>query len=148
MTLRDVVSRNVIPIELDDGTIERLEADLQAELASIEPLPGALDVLGRLRERGFRLAIVSNLAAPYAKPIKRWLGPLIDVQVLSFEIGAAKPLAVIYEEACRRLGLRPSEVLMVGDSLRNDVAGPMAAGLQARHLSPGATLRELLRDLL
>lgn len=148
MTLRDVVARNAIPIQIGDDALQELGVHLQAELASIEPLPGTFDVLTRLRECGYRLAIVSNLATPYAKPIEDWLGSLIDVQVLSFEIGAAKPSAVIYGEACRRLGLRPSEVLMIGDSLRNDVEGPMAAGLQARHLRPGATLRELLRDLL
>lgn len=148
MTLRDVVARNVIPIQIGDDALQELEVHLQAELASIEPLPGVLDVLSRLRERGYRFAVVSNLAVPYAKPIEDWLGSLIDVTVLSFEIGAPKPSAAIYEEACRRLALRPSEVLMIGDSLRNDVASPMAAGLQARHLRPGATLRQAVHDLL
>lgn len=148
MSLRDVVERNVPPITLEAGRLVKLEDDLKHEVASIQPLPGAIEVLQRLRGLGFKLAIASNLALPYAEPLRHWLESHVDVEVLSFEVNASKPSASFYREACKRLGLAPAEVLMVGNSLQNDVLGAKAAGLQARHLQPGETIQRSLRDLL
>lgn len=148
ISLRDVANSIVTPIAFEAGLIQRLEDDLQYEVASVQPLPGAVEMLTRLRDAGYRLAIISNLAMPYAEPLRKWLGKRVDAEVLSFEVGAAKPSALMYDEACRLLDLRPSEVLMVGNSLRNDFFGAMAAGLQARHLRSGEILRQILHDLL
>jgi HAD superfamily hydrolase (TIGR01549 family) len=148
MSLRDVVERNMPRIELRAGILEKLEADLLNELASVQPLPGAIEALQHLRDLGYRLAVASNLALPYSEPLKNWLGSLVDVQILSFEVGSAKPSALFYEETCKRLAVEPSEVLMVGNSLKNDVVAAEAAGLQARHLRLGERLQQTLRDLL
>lgn len=45
-----------------------------------------------------------------------------------------KPQVEIYRLVCRRLGVEPSQVLFVGDSLEADVQGPHAAGLFAIHI--------------
>jgi HAD superfamily hydrolase (TIGR01509 family) len=36
--------------------------------------------------------------------------------ILSFEIGAEKPSATVFDTACAKLGAKPHECLMVGDS--------------------------------
>ena len=107
MSLRDVANRNFAESMLEAGILEKLEDDLRLELASVQPLPGALEVLQRLRGLGYRLAIASNLALPYAGPLRQWLAAFIDVEVLSFEVGAAKPSALLYEETCKRLEVAP-----------------------------------------
>ena len=45
------------------------------------------------------------------------------------DIGYDKPDVRFYEEALRRCGLKPSEVLMVGDSMTTDIIGAQNAGL-------------------
>ena len=62
---------------------------------------------------------------------------LFRFQLGAREFGAAKPDAGIFREACRRLGLRPCEVLHVGDHPHADVAGAAAAGLRTCWIDRG-----------
>ena len=78
-----------------------------------------------------------------------------DVVTISGELGCAKPDERVYHAAVGMLGLRPAEVAMVGDDLRNDVAGALEAGLGAavwvagfeEHLPPGARLARELAEV-
>ncbi|PWG01949.1 HAD family hydrolase [Sphingosinicella humi] len=147
LELAGVVSTNKRSIEIDQAKLRALEADLAAELASVRPISGARETLRALRRRGYRLATASNLAPPYAEPLRRLVGGLVDVECLSFEIGAVKPSASFYAQLCSLLGCEPSEVLMVGDSLPNDRDAAMDAGLSARHIAAGDTISRALADL-
>lgn len=109
-------------------------SDLAAELASVMPYPESRAVLMALRKRGMQITVASNLALPYAQPIRVHLGDLFDSACLSFEVGHVKPDAAFYHALCRQLHLAPAEVLMVGDSWRCDYQGATAAGLHALHL--------------
>jgi len=108
---------------------------LQDELASIALFPETLTVLRELRQRGYKLALCSNLALPFAAPIEALLGPLLDVKIWSFEVQCIKPEGAIYQKLCEALALPAEDVLMVGDSLASDYTGARAAGLHARHLT-------------
>ena len=52
------------------------------------------------------------------------------VVVASTDVGAGKPDRRIFDVAVAQLGVGPSDVLVVGDSLEKDVAGAAAAGLR------------------
>jgi HAD superfamily hydrolase (TIGR01450 family) len=64
-----------------------------------------------------------------------------------------KPHAPIFEMALERLGCRPSEAVMVGDSLATDVAGGRAAGMVTAWVDPAGELPDagqadvVVRDL-
>ena len=61
----------------------------------------------------------------------------VGVVVDSTRAGVAKPDPAIFGLALESLGVPASEaVLHVGDSLRSDVDGALAAGLQPIHLDP------------
>ncbi|MEU1285142.1 HAD-IA family hydrolase [Kitasatospora sp. NPDC005856] len=96
--------------------------------ANWRPYPDAVPVLRELRRRGVPVAVVSNVGWDL-RPIFRahGLDELVDVYVLSCEVGAQKPDPVIFETACERLGLAPADVLMVGDDLTCD-GGATALG--------------------
>ena len=49
----------------------------------------------------------------------------------SFEHGYLKPHPSIFEEALSRAGAEAATSLMVGDSVKADVAGALAAGMRA-----------------
>lgn len=108
-----------------------LEQELFAELASVRLFPEVTDVLHRLRVHGYRLAIVSNLAAPYAVPLKLLLPFPLNAYAWSFECGALKPEAAIFAEVARQLDCAPDEILMVGDTYAADYVGARAQGFQA-----------------
>jgi putative hydrolase of the HAD superfamily len=71
--------------------------------------------------------------APANEPKGVPVGVVIDSEV----VGVAKPDPAIFHMALNLLGVPPDRtVLHVGDSLRYDVAGALAAGLRPVHLDP------------
>ncbi len=64
------------------------------------------------------------------------LSPMLEDAYVSSEIGFDKPDVRFYEEALRRCGCRPEEVLMMGDSPTTDVIGAQQAGLDTCWYNP------------
>lgn len=56
---------------------------------------------------------------------------LITVSVSSAEHGYMKPHPSIFETALSKAGVKASESVMVGDSIRHDIDGALAAGMRA-----------------
>ena len=114
--------------------MQKIEEGIAAEVASMRLYPEVPAVLESIQKRGLKWAIVSNLATPYAEPLVKLLPLAPDACAWSFAVGYRKPEEGIYRHACAALGIAPSAVLMVGDSLLNDYAAPKQLGMQARHL--------------
>ena len=116
--------------------------------------PDVLPVLRALRPAsgrpGYRLGILSNTQSFDLDFLgSSGLGRAVDELCLSCDCGLLKPDPEIFRIASRRLGLPPEEILMVGDSLVDDVEGARCAGLQAIHLdrTAGAGAVTDLREL-
>ncbi len=122
-------------------SLAAIEKNVQRELASVRLFAEVEDTLDRLRARGFKLALASNLAVPYAQPVQALLGGRIDHYIWSFEVGTIKPDPAIFEALCVRLAAPPTQVLMVGDSMRADVVGARGFGMPALHLARKALHR-------
>ena len=58
------------------------------------------------------------------------LGALITTSVSSAEHGFMKPHPSIFESALARASVEPGDAIMVGDSLKADIEGALAAGLR------------------
>jgi HAD superfamily hydrolase (TIGR01549 family) len=80
---------------------------------------------------GKKLALCSNLVAPYVAPCQRALPGPMDALIWSCHIGAAKPDPAIYAAAAHALGLEPHDVLFVGDRQLEDVDGPRSVGMRS-----------------
>ncbi|MEV6398198.1 HAD-IA family hydrolase [Streptomyces sp. NPDC051907] len=104
----------------DDGLYDALYERHMAP-AAWRPYPDAAEVLGALRERGVRVAVVSNIGWDL-RPVFRehGLDPLVDAYALSYEHSVQKPDVRLFRAACEELELDPREVLMVGDDRRAD----------------------------
>lgn len=100
-------------------------------LERLQPMPGALTLIGRLSAR-CPVAIATNgsVAMQRAKLAASGLDRHISTVVISEAIGAAKPDARFFAHAVQALGSAPAATLMVGDHPRNDIAGAKAAGLR------------------
>lgn len=120
----------------------------------------ALPTLARLRERGLRLAILSNASDDRdVQQLTDSLGlrPFFEFVLTSAACGYRKPHERIFAEALARLGLPPEQVAMVGDTLRADILGANRCGLysvwinrrarppgeQTQAIRPRATIRAL-----
>ena len=88
-----------------------------------------------MRSHGYLVAICSNwgwdldLSLAQAGLIEH-----LDGAVTSARAGARKPHPRIFAVTTEVVGVPPSEVLFVGDSMRPDVEGSMAVGMTAVHI--------------
>ncbi len=114
------------------AVIEACAAAVDETLASARLLDGVLALLQFLKRRGFKLGLVSNVSSAHKAPVARFgLDALFDAMLFSCDEGRRKPDPEIYRELCRRLEVEPGRVLMVGDSLANDVLAPAAVGMRS-----------------
>ncbi|MEV6755254.1 HAD-IA family hydrolase [Streptomyces sp. NPDC051214] len=92
------------------------------------PYADAAEVLSGLRERGIRVAVVSNIGWDL-RPVFRahGLDPYVDAYTLSYEHEIQKPDPRLFAHACESLGVDPADALMVGDDRHAD-AGASALG--------------------
>ncbi|PIC04420.1 HAD family hydrolase [Anoxybacillus flavithermus] len=94
------------------------------------PYIDAGNVLKTLKVHGFRTAIVSNCSSDVREMISSsMLEPLIDVVVLSSDIGIMKPDVRIYIHAASELGIPCSQCVYVGDGNDNELEGAAKAGM-------------------
>ena len=102
-----------------------------------QPMSGAAALLQAVKRRA-RIGIVSNnlLEEQQDKLRHCALDGYIDELVVSEEAGVSKPEPRIFQIALERLGCRPEQVVMIGDSWAADVVGAKAAGIRAIWFNP------------
>ena len=96
-------------------------------------VPGAKEMLENLQAKGYRLFAASNSFGHLQRNRLESAGilPYFEDTYISMDIGYDKPDIRFYQEALRRCGLQPHEVLMIGDSMTTDVIGAQKAGMDA-----------------
>ena len=108
-----------------------IQRDLDYDIDSAVVFPDALPTLRSIRDRGLRIALISNLASPYKLAVGRLdLESHFDAILYSCDLGIAKPNPDIYHAALSQLRTTAASTLMIGDSQRSDVAGPMSCGIR------------------
>jgi putative hydrolase of the HAD superfamily len=95
--------------------------------------PGARNALARLRDRGFRLFLVTDGLSDTQRYKVEALGlrSCFDELVFTgdFPQILRKPSPFPFLLACRRLGIRPAQCAYVGDNPLCDFEGPMRLGM-------------------
>lgn len=103
-----------------------------------------LDIVEKLKQRGIRVAILSNTMEPHAK-VNRQMGiydPFPDV-ILSHEVSLAKPDPAMYKLALDRLQVAPEETLFI-DDLPENVAAARDVGMHGIVFQNAKQLRQEL----
>lgn len=120
----------VPPQAIGDAMADAYNALHDAELAMF---PDAHETLDRLKERGVKLALITNgAAAPQrAKVVRFALEHRFDHIQIEGEHGFGKPEERAYTHAMAVLGVAPHETWMVGDNLEWEVVGPQRLGIHA-----------------
>ncbi|MFY3431987.1 HAD family hydrolase [Achromobacter mucicolens] len=119
---------------ISENALSALEAELREEIESITLFPDAAPTLQALKARGIKVALCSNLAAPYGPPVLDLLPFQPDFCAWSYEAGAVKPQPEIYQYLCDGIAYQPEEVLMIGDTIEADMIGPRKFGMHGYHL--------------
>lgn len=111
--------------------------------AELVPYPQTIDVLKTLKERGFKIGIISNAPPLNPESLRRlYFTDYIDAWTFSHELGIEKPDPRIFAAALTKLSVTADEALMVGDSLEKDILGARAAGIDAIQLVRPGTVSD------
>lgn len=131
--------------DLDRDAFFEVAYEHFAEAGVWELFPEIIDVLEELAPR-YRLSIISNFDGRLRMilellGISRFFSPV----VISSEVGADKPDALIYRRALELAGATADEAMHVGDDPVKDWEGAARAGLAVFQLDrPRNSLRDLL----
>ena len=110
----------------------------------MRPIESARRGLRQLAQSGLRIGVVSNAEGTVERRLRELAicqvgpGPGTPVEVIidSELVGVEKPDPAIFEPALAAMELEASCCLYVGDSVRNDVRGALAAGLTPVLMDP------------
>ena len=81
------------------------------------PYPGVMELLAALKERGLKMAIVSNKVQPETEALRElWFADFIPVAVGRVDGIAPKPDPAMANKALELLGSQPQDAWFVGDS--------------------------------
>jgi HAD superfamily hydrolase (TIGR01509 family) len=119
-------------LEASPGLVaELVRQDQELLLAHARLFDDVIPFLRGLRDRGIKVAIVSN-CAENTRPllVKHGVDALADALVLSCEVRSAKPAPEIFQCALDRLGVAPEAAVFVDDQ-PGYCAGSVAAGIRA-----------------
>ena len=131
--VQDIVAKKGLEISLEQSAELWHTWNLEGSFFGRRLFEDAIDTLDELRSRGLRFGCVTN--RPYSGPTfveevsGLGLDDYFDVMSISCDLGYMKPHRKIFEHALEAMGVTPEEAVMVGDSLKADVAGAQALGI-------------------
>jgi len=122
---REILQRVLRQLDVDADATPYVELFFEVT-TKVELYPEAREVLSALGS--LRSAVVSNADHEH---LAAWTFTLpVEFVLVSEAVRAYKPHPLVFRTALERLGLQPHEVLHVGDSEVDDIAGAKAAGLR------------------
>jgi putative hydrolase of the HAD superfamily len=123
-------------VSIDERTLlAALDGYARAVAGWCTVFPDTRDTLVLLRERGYRLGLLSNTwwAAEWhnADLAAHGLADLLDELVYTSDLGFSKPHPSVFREIASRLGVDPERCVMIGDRQIDDVTGARRVGMRA-----------------
>jgi HAD superfamily hydrolase (TIGR01509 family) len=116
---------------IDRSALRARRAAREAELLAREvPLPGVREILTEAKGRSLRLAVASSSERAWVEGHLHRFGLLgfFDIVSCSDDVERTKPFPDLYDNALRRLGVRPTEAIALEDSSRG-IESAKRAGL-------------------
>lgn len=119
------------------------------EMSAWRLRPDAKSTIRRLRDQGFRLALLTNYNADrvFQRTVD-YLGlrPWFDLCISSAAVEYRKPDPAFFQIALDHWSVMPYEVVVVGDSLKDDIAGAIETGCLSVHLECESSPPQVLHD--
>jgi HAD superfamily hydrolase (TIGR01549 family) len=131
----------------DDPELRKLiEAEAQYPKELEAPYEGAEQTLRTLSSR-YGIGVIANQSAGTQERLTKWgLMPFISICLSSTEAGLEKPDPAIFQLALSRAICRPSQAVMIGDRLDNDVRPARLQGWKTIRIAQGFARFQSPRD--
>ncbi|MCB0045428.1 MAG: HAD family hydrolase [Caldilineaceae bacterium] len=132
------------PVSKMDPAVLRRAVDTfyAPEMTAWALRPGVIEMLDALRRDGYKLALLANYNCDrvFQRTVD-YLGlrPYFDMVLTSAGVEYRKPDPQIFDLILERWGVLGYETVVVGDSLRHDVAGGVEIGAQTVFVDMGTT---------
>jgi 2-haloacid dehalogenase len=141
-----LASREHLPLREDDRSA------LADSLPSWPPFHEVTSALTELRERGWRIAILSNTDPDYLDASFELIGVPTDLRITASEVGSYKPAPRHWEVFLERSGVDRSRYVHVAASLFHDISpcadlGIPAVWINRQHETSGLPRAAELTDL-
>jgi 2-haloacid dehalogenase len=131
LSYREVLTAGLERIAEEESADVSEPDALARSLPSWEPFPEVRDSLEEARDRGWRLAILSNTDPDFIAASKQRIDVPFDETVAASEIGSYKPGHAHWEEFFRRTGASRLGHVHVAASLFHDIAPATELGLRS-----------------
>jgi HAD superfamily hydrolase (TIGR01549 family) len=135
-------------LELPEPSVEEIgrfrQKYREAYQANRRATTGSIETLIRLKEAGYKLAIVTNgpIKEQNDKAEAIGVSELVDRVFTSEEVGVAKPDRRVFEFALEGLDVDSGRAFMVGDNLETDIKGAMDVGINSILFDPDSDVVE------
>ena len=147
----EMLIRRAVPAGTDEETILAVLADFKTTYAAIcedhtKPYDGIPDMLTALRERGIRVAVVSNkFDAATKKLCEKYFGDLVEVAIGERAGVRKKPAPDTVYKALKELGVTAEGAVYIGDS-DVDIRTAENCGMECISVTWGLRDEEFLVD--
>lgn len=137
---------NIAPDKINNTLNDFYLTDYTQLKPCTQAVSGAMDLIQDLLARDYSIIIATNPIYPKIAVETRlkWAGLADILDVCEFithseNMHFAKPNTAYYGELLARVGVEPDEVLMVGDSLKNDILPAQTLGIHTYHVTENDT---------
>jgi putative hydrolase of the HAD superfamily len=136
-------------IKPDEELVSNLSKMFEESIDSIDLFPHTINMLKSLRDQGFKIGLISNTSESVVDEIRKetQLFNYIDYPCFSFDCGVIKPNPKIFNQMLIETKSKPDEVLMIGDSLIDDIEPAKRIGMIAIHFKEYNQLKKELAVL-
>jgi len=131
------------PEQLANTVVNRLRVDYDkaleacttlwnAQLEEAYVLPGARELIEKLKSAGIPRAYLSNIWPPFYEHFRQEFADEAErqPQFLSFQTGLMKPDPAFFQFALRAVEARAEDAVMVGDTYQNDIRPAIELGMR------------------
>jgi len=129
--LDDIVSGVLATLGIEsDKEVIRKAIDQGLATRKVRWYPNAVKTLIALRKRGYKLGLISNTHWRLLENVRDEFNKYFSVITLSYEHGYAKPHPSIFSATLKKLEVKASHCLHVGDDPIADIQGAKGVGMK------------------
>jgi HAD superfamily hydrolase (TIGR01549 family) len=126
------LKRELPPMEFAE--LVRLHEEMELEIRP-DIVPGVKEALEQLHGK-YKLGIISDAIFSPGRALRQILSDegllgLFELFIFSDEMGRSKPDPFVFNAAIESFGIKPAELVHVGDREHNDIDGPLNVGARA-----------------
>jgi putative hydrolase of the HAD superfamily len=138
----------LLDFKIADEALARQLSELFLQLLPARTIlvPDTIEVLGYLKEKGYKLHLITNgfEKTQYSKLKHSGLKPYFREIITSESSGSIKPQKEIFYYALNKAGAMLNESIMLGDSIEVDIIGARNVGMDQVHVNYNDTEQEVV----